>query len=131
MHRTSRVLLTILLGLLSFGASQASQQGRGEWPAYGRTAGGQRHSPLDQIQTGNVNRLREAWTYRTRELSHYEGTSTARRAAFEATPIMVKGTLYFCTPTNRVIALDAANGTEKWVYDPSPDFSRVAYCGGG
>ena len=27
-------------------------------------------------------------------------------------------TLYFCTPFNRVIALDAESGAERWAYDP-------------
>ncbi len=124
MRTRLKMLTTLLLGLLLVGDSHAQRRENGEWPAYGRTTGGQRHSPLKQIQTDNVSRLREAWTYRTGELTHYEGTSTARRAAFEATPVMVDGTLYFCTPTNRVIALDAANGKEKWVYDPGIDLKR-------
>ena len=31
---------------------------------------------------------------------------------------MVDGTLYLSTPINRVIALDAATGAERWVFDP-------------
>ncbi len=117
---TSKTVIALLVGIVS--APALAQNG--EWPAYGRTAGGARHSPLKQIQTGNVNQLHQAWTYRTGELAHYEGTSTGRRAAFEATPLMVDGTLYLCTPTNRVIALDAKNGAEKWVYDPRIDLKR-------
>ena len=71
-----------------------------------------------------MTQLEEAWTYRTGELARYEGTETANRAAFEATPIMVERTLYFCTPTNRLIALDAASGREKWTYDAKIDLNR-------
>ena len=28
-----------------------------DWPSYGRTPGGDRHSPLRQIDTGNVSKL--------------------------------------------------------------------------
>src|SRR5262245_62235212 len=40
----------------------------GEWPSYGNDVGGTRYSPLDQIDRGNVERLRVAWTYRTGEV---------------------------------------------------------------
>jgi len=96
----------------------------GEWAAYGGDPGGMRHSHLTQINADNVSQLKVGWTYRTGELQRYEGTSAAQRAAFEATPIMVDGTLYFSTPSNRVIALDATNGNERWVYDPKVDLSK-------
>ncbi|MGO8659109.1 hypothetical protein ACC771_26625, partial [Rhizobium ruizarguesonis] len=37
----------------------------GEWHQYGRTAFGQRYSPLDQITAENVSTLKEAWRYQT------------------------------------------------------------------
>ena len=37
----------------------------GEWHQYGRTPYGQRYSPLDQINTDNVNTLKVAWQYQT------------------------------------------------------------------
>ena len=40
------------------------------------------------------------------------------QAAFENTPILVDGTLFLCTPRNRVIALDPATGAERWRFDP-------------
>jgi quinoprotein glucose dehydrogenase len=96
----------------------------GEWIAYGRDPGGMRHSPLDQITRENVQNLTVAWTYHTGELALYDDTSLADSAAFEATPLMVDGALYFSTPSNRVIALDAATGAERWVFDPRVDLTR-------
>ena len=121
--------LIVLLSALSAGIGRAGERepSSGEWPAYGRTPGGHRHSPLEQIHTGNVAQLEEAWVYRTGELDRYEGTPTATRAAFEATPIMVERTLYLCTPTNRLIALDAASGQEKWTYDAEVDLDNWGY----
>ena len=42
----------------------------------------------------------------------------ARPGSFEATPLMIDGTLYFPTMYSRVVALDAETGAEKWVFDP-------------
>jgi quinoprotein glucose dehydrogenase len=95
-----------------------------EWLAYGRDPGGMRHSPLSQITRDNVTNLTVAWTYHTGELDSYEGTSLAAKAAFEATPLMVDGTLYLSTPTSRMIALDAGTGSERWVFDPDIDLTR-------
>ena len=46
----------------------------GEWQSYGRTAYGQRYSPLDQITPDNVAQLQVAWEYKTRS-----GTAMRRR----------------------------------------------------
>jgi quinoprotein glucose dehydrogenase len=87
-----------------------------DWPAYGRDAGGSRYSPLTQINRANINNLKIAWTYRTGATD--VKAAAARKAAFEATPILVDGALYLSTPYNRVIALDPATGAERWTYDP-------------
>jgi quinoprotein glucose dehydrogenase len=43
--------------------------------------------------------------------------------SFQATPVMVGGTLYFPTPFGRIIALDAETGAERWTFDPGVDRS--------
>ncbi|HEV3251306.1 MAG TPA: pyrroloquinoline quinone-dependent dehydrogenase [Puia sp.] len=88
------------------------------WPAYGNDAGGMRYSSLNQINSQNVKQLRLAWTHQTGELKTYEGTRVIEKAAFEATPIMVDGALYFSTPTCRVFAIDPGTGLKKWIFDP-------------
>jgi quinoprotein glucose dehydrogenase len=90
-----------------------------EWPAYGRDPGGSRYSPLTQITRDNVTDLQVAWIYHTGEAQRK--ALSAGRAAFEATPILVDGTLYLSTPFNRVIALDPQTGAERWTYDPQID----------
>ncbi len=119
------VLLQVFLSACVFNA--AGQPDRGdhvEWPAYGGDGGGMRHASSTQINTGNVSELKVEWTFHTGELGVYEGTNAAEKAAFEATPIMVEGTLYFSTPSSRVFALDAATGLEKWQYDPGIDLKK-------
>src|SRR3546814_7091533 len=41
------------------------------------------------------------------------------------TPLMIDDTLYFCTPYNRIIALDAASGAERWKYDPHTRLKNI------
>ncbi|HTS61871.1 MAG TPA: PQQ-binding-like beta-propeller repeat protein [Candidatus Acidoferrales bacterium] len=77
---------------------------------------GTHYFPLDQIHRGNVSRLRQVWEWKTGEQPMPEYGTTP--GAFQATPIFSGGTLYLSTPYNRVVALDAEDGRELWVYDP-------------
>jgi quinoprotein glucose dehydrogenase len=105
------------------GAKPATTAETGSWPYYGQDAGGSRYTSLQQVNAGNAGRLTVAWTYRTGELKTYEGTSALEKACFETTPILVGRTLYFSTPSDRVIAVDAATGQQRWVYDPKVDLN--------
>ncbi|HXI93724.1 MAG TPA: pyrroloquinoline quinone-dependent dehydrogenase [Blastocatellia bacterium] len=122
------IILTILIGflisfeLLAQAASPPKQRkSDSDWPAYGRDPGGSRYSPLTQINRDDVKNLKVAWSYRT-GAADVKGRS-AHNAAFEATPILVDGTLYLSTPFNRVIALDPLKGTERWSFDPKVDLT--------
>jgi len=112
--------LSVLLGICVLAKSKTSADG--DWPAYGRDPGGSRFSPLNEINRSNVTSLKIAWTYRTGAVD-VKGRS-ASNAAFEATPIVIDGTLYLSTPFNRVIALDPVTGTERWVFDPKVDMTK-------
>jgi len=92
-----------------------------DWAYYGHDAGGMRYSPLKQINVDNVSQLKIAWTYHAGDIS--DGKGVPRRSGFEATPILVDGTLYLTTPFNRVIALDPETGKERWAYDPMIDIA--------
>ena len=87
-----------------------------DWPAYGHDPQGTRYSPAAAITRANVGGLQLAWTYRTGETG--AAFKTAKPTAFEATPLVVDGTMYLGTPLGRVIALDPATGGERWVFDP-------------
>jgi quinoprotein glucose dehydrogenase len=90
-----------------------------DWSAYGRDAGGTRYSPLAQVTKQNVTQLKPAWEYHTGSLDLKSDLNS--KAAFEATPIMIDGTLYLSTPFNQVIALDPATGKQRWKFDPDID----------
>ncbi|HVS78333.1 MAG TPA: pyrroloquinoline quinone-dependent dehydrogenase [Steroidobacteraceae bacterium] len=90
-----------------------------EWSAYGGDPGGSRYSPLTQISPANVSRLRVAWVFRTDELG--KGVTDWKHSAFEATPILFDGMLYFTTPSTNVVAIDAATGALRWRFDSHND----------
>ena len=87
----------------------------GDWHAYGRTEYGQRSSPLTQITPQNVSQLEVAWTYHTGDLP---GPTDPPETTFEVTPLKIGDRLFFCTPHQSVIALDATSGKEIWRYNP-------------
>ena len=87
-----------------------------EWPVYATDAAATHYSPLSDIDPTTVKALRPAWEWKPAEetLSEY-GT---RPGMFENTPLMIDNVLYLSTPYNRVVALDAETGAERWTYDP-------------
>lgn len=87
----------------------------GEWSAYGRTDYGQRYSPLAQITTGNVDKLKLAWQIRTGDM---KGPNDIGETTYQATPLKVGNALFMCTPHNWVLALDADTGETLWKFDP-------------
>jgi quinoprotein glucose dehydrogenase len=92
-----------------------------EWPSYGRTPAGDRHSPLTQIDTSNVSKLRVAWRFHTGEGA--AEFKTKAPTALEVTPLVFRGTMYLSTPLGRVFAIDPTTGVERWRYDPKVDRS--------
>lgn len=104
-----------------FAAIAAGAWGQNDWPVYGHDAGGMRFSPLDQINGTNVGRLQRAWTYHTGEHPSTLGARGERQTAFESTPLVINGVLYFSTPANRIIALDPVSGRELWKFDPQAE----------
>jgi quinoprotein glucose dehydrogenase len=107
-------LLTAALGLT--GVAAAAQQS--DWPVYAGDQAATHYSALDEINRTTVKDLSVAWRWRPGEkkLDQF-GTQPG---TFQATPIMIDGVLYLSTPYNRVVALDASTGAERWSYDPRP-----------
>jgi lanthanide-dependent methanol dehydrogenase len=92
----------------------------GQWVMASKDYQQTRFSGLDQINTGNVNRLQVAWTFATGVLRGHE-----------AAPIVVNGRMYIVTPhPNLLHALDLRDGSLLWTYDPgtSPAAQGVACC---
>jgi quinoprotein glucose dehydrogenase len=103
-----------LSGPVTANAALGGDVPAGDWHQYGRTAFGQRYSPLDQITPSNVANLKLAWQYRTGDVKRPDDIG---ETTYQVTPLKIADTLYLCTPHNLAIALDAATGSEKWRYD--------------
>jgi quinoprotein glucose dehydrogenase len=110
--RASYLAISLGFALCAPAAAQS------DWPVYAGDAGGQRFSPLDQIERGNAARLEVAWQIRTGDLDVEPGPPA--HMAFQATPILVDGLLVLPTPLGRVLALDPATGAERWRFDATP-----------
>jgi glucose dehydrogenase len=96
-----------LLFLASGLASQiSSAQKNADWPAYNGGLNGQHYARLTQITRANVKQLKQAWVYYTGE-----------PGGIQTNPLIIAGTLYGYTPTQKVIALDAATGKLNWKFD--------------
>jgi len=114
----------LVLGVLACNepASPVSLQGPvAGWPVYGGDPGGSRFSPLTQITPENVGDLEVAWIHHSGD--HAGNRPDVEKTAFQATPILDRETLYFCSPLGRIFALDARTGEERWVFDAAPDMS--------
>ncbi|MCJ9714155.1 PQQ-binding-like beta-propeller repeat protein, partial [Bordetella hinzii] len=101
-------------------AAAAAPQTVADWQYYGRTPAGTRYAPLTQIDPKNVDQLQVAWTFRTGDIAD-------KGAENQNTPIQIGDTLYVCTPRNKVFALQADTGKERWRFDPeasSPVWQR-------
>jgi quinoprotein glucose dehydrogenase len=100
--------LSLTIALLAASAAGAQSV---NWPVYGGNSDNSHYTTLSQISPANVNRLKVAWTHDTKDA--FPGSE------MQSNPIVVNGVLYALTPKQRLIALDAATGTEKWSFDPT------------
>jgi quinoprotein glucose dehydrogenase len=95
------------------------------WSAWGGAPGGMHYSPATQITRENVRFLELAWEHRSGDVRQPRGRGDERgpmsASGFQATPIVVGDTLYYCSPFDMVFALDAETGAEKWRFDPGVD----------
>jgi len=81
-------------------------QGTVDWPAYGGQLEADHYSSLAQINRANVHQLKVAWTF-----------DTGEKGGIQTNPLIVGGTLYAYTPSQKIVALDAATGKLKWKFD--------------
>lgn len=99
-------------------ATQPANNQPSNWTAYGRTTRGDRFAPFDQINRSNVNQLELAWQYRTGDMGP---------GGDQNTPLQIDEMIYSCTRNDKVIALDADTGQQRWSNDPkasSPIWQR-------
>src|SRR5262245_1816219 len=89
----------------------------GNWLMIRRTYDGQGYSPLEQITTQNVARLRPVWSF-----------STGEGRVHESAPVVNNGVMFVSTPNNQVIAINAKTGNVLWRYRrPRPQGASVPH----
>jgi glucose dehydrogenase len=120
-----RVPFLIALAAASILSAQTKpKENPNDWPMYTRDLAGTRFSPLKQIDTTNVAKLSQAWTYKLVGAApvpapgrENEGPAAGRGGGRggnpEATPIVVNGLMYL-PAGGRVLALDPETGKEVW-----------------
>jgi quinoprotein glucose dehydrogenase len=94
-----------------------------DWPAYGATTGGTHFSRANQINPANVDQLEVAWHHRSGDFREAV-PGKLFQSSMQVTPILIGERLYYCTPSNRVIALNAETGEEIWAYDPKVNMNE-------
>ena len=99
-------LASLTIALLTPARSAGEASDDVEWPTVNGTLDGQRYSPLTQIDTSNVKRLKVAWRFRVSTLGS------------ENYPVIVGRTAYVTTSFGRVFALDAKTGKKRWSVEP-------------
>ncbi len=103
------VATALLCGALPYLPAQIAPGA--EWRSYAADSYSSKYSPLDQINAGNVSKLKVAWRWKSNNFGpRLEGN-------METTPVMIGGVLYFTAGQRRVVlAADAETGETLWMY---------------
>src|SRR4051812_33681675 len=81
-----------------------------DWSVYLGDAGGTHYSALRQIDRQNVSRLVPAWMFHTGDAQ--------KNSQIQCNPLIIDGVLYGSSAQLKLFAVDAANGRERWHFDP-------------
>lgn len=120
MRGVNSLIVALVTVLTAVGAAWA------QWPHVTGGTGGGRYGDLTDITPENVGELKLAWEHRSGDF--HEGGNFMHgidpdggpiQSGLQVTPIMFDDTLYYCTPYNRIFAIDPETGAEKWVFDPN------------
>lgn len=93
----------------AFSPDELAAQPTTNWITNGGSISNQRYSPLKEIDTGNVSRLKGLWHVHLR-------SGTAGKYSGEAQPIVYRNVIYIVTGADDVFAIDAKSGATKWSY---------------
>ncbi len=128
------------------GPWQTYDTSEGEWRSYAGDVKGTKYSPLSQVDASNFSDLEVAWRWKLvdRFVSRtmpdgsewsaplediveslvadtpdlYRVGHAPNYSAFQSTPLMIGGVLYFNTPLSQGVAVDAVTGETIWVFNP-------------
>jgi alcohol dehydrogenase (cytochrome c) len=108
---TPRPVPPILQAYKPVTAERLKQPEDGDWLMYRRTYNGWGYSPLSQITSENVAKLKPVWTMATGQIEGHQ-----------APPMVNNGIMFVATPGNQLLAIDAKKGDLLWRFKrPIPD----------
>jgi alcohol dehydrogenase (cytochrome c) len=94
----------------AFNTAQLTTLPGADWISTGGNSMNERYSTLNQITTGNVGTLKQAWS------THLDGSGMAGKYSAEGTPLVYNGTMFIVTGNDDIFALDASTGAHLWTY---------------
>ena len=112
------LLTQLALGQASYDKIRRAESEPGDWLTYSGNYRSYRYSPLKQIDTSNVARLKPAWVYQVRE-----------PGKVQTSPIVVGGNLYITEKSHIVTALDGRTGRPLWSYRRTTPADARGCCG--
>jgi quinoprotein glucose dehydrogenase len=112
MKTASAFYFSLLVGFL-LSCTTNNEKKFDQWKVAGGTKDNIRYSSLTQIDTSNVKQLTVVWTYSSND------ADTIHHSQIQCNPIIINGIIYATSPKLKLLALDAATGKEKWVFDPN------------
>ncbi|MBS1676077.1 MAG: PQQ-binding-like beta-propeller repeat protein [Actinobacteria bacterium] len=102
------------------GPNAASAPSIEDWPVFGRDRDNTRFATQDEINTGNVGELGEAWS---------TGLGPDQYL-MESFPLVIGENVYVTTSTDEVMQINGKTGHINWTYAPEVDFSQSTGVGG-
>jgi len=125
----ARLVVTMLAAAAVSGAGKPPA--KGEWRYYAADNGSTKYSPLDQINTGNVSKLRVAWR-RPQIDAEFAAAHPKMRLTnnYRSTPIMVDGLLYATDAVGIASAFDPETGKTVWQQKIAGEFAGNPGLGG-
>ncbi|HEU5105727.1 MAG TPA: PQQ-binding-like beta-propeller repeat protein [Solirubrobacterales bacterium] len=108
----------------AFTAEELDADPRENWITNGGSLSNARYSPLDEIDSDNVEDLKGVW------MTHLNGSGEATKYSAEAQPIVYEGVMYVVTGADDVFAVDVETGKKLWVYEAKmpPEIDTIC-CG--
>jgi quinoprotein glucose dehydrogenase len=85
-----------------------------DWATYDGSPGQTHYSELKQIKRSNVEHLAVAWRF-----------DTGETGGMPTNPLVIDGTLYGITPSEKIVAVDATTGKLKWKFDSGVPASQT------
>lgn len=108
----------------AFTGKQLTELPVNNWLTNGGNVLNQRYSPLTEINSSNVAKLKAEWQ------AHLNGSGVGPPYSGEAQPIVHDGVVYVPTGADDVFALDVETGKQIWVYQSKLDNLITTVCCG-